>query len=134
MKTISKLKKDLDKWFSLYIRLRDADDLGFVKCFTSGRYYHYKSLHAGHFMSRKHLSTRYCEYNVQPQSIKDNLFGQGCQFQFGKNLDAQYGEGTAEDLQIKSKQIEKFSRADYEEKISYYKSAVENLKKEKGIE
>ena len=134
MRSISKLKKDLDKWFSLYIRLRDADDLGFVKCFTSGRYYHYKSLHAGHFMSRKHLSTRYCEYNVQPQSIKDNLFGQGCQFQFGKNLDLKYGHGTAEDLQIKSKQIEKFSRADYEEKISYYKSAVENLKKEKGIE
>tara|TARA_R100000742_G_C4193986_1_gene25164 strand:- start:16 stop:273 length:258 start_codon:yes stop_codon:yes gene_type:complete len=85
-------------------------------------------------MSRKHLSTRYCEYNVQPQSIKDNLFGQGCQFQFGKNLDLKYGHGTAEDLQIKSKQIEKFSRVDYEEKISYYKSAVENLKKEKGIE
>ena len=134
MKTISKLKKDLDKWFSLYIRLRDADDLGFVKCYTSGRYYHYKSLHAGHFMSRKHLSTRWCEINVQPQSIADNLYGQGEQYKFGINLDAQYGKGTSEDLQIKSKQIEKFSRVDYEEKISYYKSAVENLKKEKGIE
>ena len=134
MRSISKLKKDLDKWFSLYIRLRDADDLGFVKCYTSGRYYHYKSLHAGHFMSRKHLSTRWCEINVQPQSIADNLYGQGEQYKFGINLDAQYGKGTSEDLQIKSKQIEKFSRVDYEEKISYYKSAVENLKKEKGIE
>jgi hypothetical protein len=26
MKTISKLKKELDKWFSLYIRLRDATE------------------------------------------------------------------------------------------------------------
>lgn len=134
MKTISKLKKELDKWFSLYIRLRDADDLGFVKCYTSGRYYHYKSIHAGHFMSRKCLSTRYCELNVQPQSIADNLFGQGEQYKFGLNLDAQYGEGTAESLQIKSRQIQKFSRVDYEEKISYYKEAVKNLKKEKGIE
>jgi len=134
MKTISKLKKELDKWFSLYIRLRDADDLGFVKCYTSGRYYHYKSIHAGHFMSRKCLSTRYCELNVQPQSIADNLFGQGEQYKFGLNLDAQYGEGTAESLQIKSRQIQKFSRVDYEEKISYYKEVVKNLKKEKGIE
>ena len=134
MKTISKLKKELDKWFSLYVRLRDADDLGFVKCYTSGRYYHYKSIHAGHFMSRKCLSTRYCELNVQPQSIADNLFGQGEQYKFGLNLDAQYGEGTAESLQIKSRQIQKFSRIDYEEKISYYKEVVKNLKKEKGIE
>ena len=134
MKSISKLKKELDKWFSLYIRLRDADDLGFVKCYTSGRYYHYKSIHAGHFMSRKCLSTRYCELNVQPQSIADNLYGQGEQYTFGLNLDAQYGEGTAESLQVKSRQIQKFSRADYEEKISYYKEAVKNLKKEKGIE
>ena len=134
MKTISKLKKELDKWFSLYIRLRDADDLGFVKCYTSGRYYHYKSIHAGHFMSRKCLSTRWDEINVQPQSIADNLFAQGRQYQFGVNLDAQYGEGTAESLQIKSRQIQKFSRVDYEEKISYYKEIVKNLKKEKNLE
>ena len=36
-KTISKLKKELDKWFSLYIRLRDANEYGMVQCFTSGR-------------------------------------------------------------------------------------------------
>ena len=133
MKSISKLKKELDKWFSLFIRLRDCDDLGFVKCFTSGKYYHYKNIHAGHFMSRKCLSTRWCEINVQAQSVADNLFAQGRQYQFGINLDAQFGEGTAEKLQIKSKQTQKFTRADYEEKISYYKLAVENLKKEKGI-
>jgi hypothetical protein len=134
MKSISKLKKELDKWFSLYIRLRDADELGFTKCFTSGRYYHYKNIHAGHFMSRKYLSTRWSELNVQAQSAADNLFAQGRQYQFGKELDAKYGEGTAEDLQIKSKQIQKFTRDDYEEKITYYKEAVKNLKKEKGIE
>ena len=134
MKSISKLKKELDKWFSLYIRLRDADENGVVICFTSGRAYPYKNIHAGHFMSRRCLSTRWCEINVQPQSAADNLFAQGEQYKFGLNLDAKYGEGTAEDLQIKSRQIQKFSRCDYEEKISYYKSAVEKLKKEKGIE
>jgi hypothetical protein len=134
MKTISKLKKELDKWFSLYIRLRDATDEGMVQCFTSGRVYHYKNIHAGHFISRRCLSTRFCEFNVQPQSAADNLFGQGEQYKFGLNLDAKYGEGTAEELQFKARQTIKLSRIDYEEKISYYKSAVNKLKKEKGIE
>lgn len=134
MKTISKLKKELDKWFSLYIRLRDATDEGLVQCFTSGRVYHYKEIHAGHFISRRCLATRWCEINVQPQSAKDNLFGQGEQYRFGLNLDAKYGEGTAEELELKSRQTVKLSRVDYEDKISYYKDAVKNLKKEKGIE
>mgnify|MGYP006399154765 CR=1 FL=1 len=134
MKKISKLKKELDKWFSLYIRLRDANEYGMVQCFTSGRVYHYKKIHAGHFMSRRHLSTRWCETNVQPQSAADNLFGQGEQFKFGLNLDSKFGEGTAEELQYKSRTTLKISRVEYEEKISYYKSLVDKLKKEKGIE
>jgi len=134
LKTISKLKKELDKWFSLYIRLRGANEYGMVQCFTSGRVYHYKKIHAGHFMSRRHLSTRWCETNVQPQSAADNLFGQGEQFKFGLNLDSKFGEGTAEELQYKSRTTLKISRIEYEEKISYYKSLVEKLKKEKGIE
>jgi len=134
MKSISKLKKELDKWFSLYIRLRDSNDLGMVKCFTSGRVYHYKKIQAGHFMSRKHLATRWCEMNVQPQSAADNLFGQGEQYIFGLNLDAKYGEGTAEELQYKARQTVKLTRVDYEDEIRYYKNAVNNLKKEKAIE
>jgi len=134
MKTISKFKKELDKWFSLYIRLRDASDEGLVQCFTSGRVYHYKEIHAGHFISRRCLATRWCEVNVQPQSAKDNLFGQGEQYKFGLRLDYKYGEGTAEELELKSRQTIKLSRVDYEDKISYYKDAVKNLKIEKGIE
>ena len=134
MKTISKLKKELDKWFSLYIRLRDCNEYGMVQCFTSGRVYHYKSMHAGHFMSRKRLATRWCETNVQPQSPADNLFGQGEQYRFGLHLDAKYGEGTAEEIQFKSRTTLKMSRVEYEEKISYYKEIVKNLKKEKGLE
>tara|TARA_B100000902_G_scaffold353112_1_gene364314 strand:+ start:487 stop:894 length:408 start_codon:yes stop_codon:yes gene_type:complete len=133
-KTISKLKKELDTWFSLYIRLKYSNEYGMVQCYTSGRVYHYKQIHAGHFMSRRHLATRWCEQNVKPQSAADNLFGQGEQFKFGMLLDSEYGEGTAVELQIKARQSFKMSRVDYEEKISYYKKLVKNLKKEKNLE
>mgnify|MGYP003647985741 CR=1 FL=1 len=133
MKSISKLKKELDKWFSLYIRLRSSEN-GLVQCFTCGVVKHYKSgMQCGHFQSRRFMATRYDERN-QIQCIKCNMFEQGMQWQFGLNLDAKYGEGTAEEMQFKARQIQKFSRVDYEDKITYYKSLVENLKKEKGIE
>jgi len=134
MKSISKLKKELDKWFSLYIRLRSATSEGMVQCFTSNRIYHYKNIHAGHFISRRHLSTRWLEQNVKPQSAADNLFGQGEQYKFGLHLDSEYGSGTAEELQIISKQPFKMTRIDYVEKISYYKDLVNKIKKEKNIE
>ena len=135
MKSISKLKKELDKWFSLYIRLRDATSPeGMVQCISSGRIYHYKKIHAGHFMSRRYLATRFHEWNVQPQSAADNLFGQGEQWKFGIALDRKYGEGTSKELEILAHTTVKISRAEYEENITYYKTLVKNLKEEKGIE
>jgi hypothetical protein len=79
------------------------------------------------------MATRYDERN-QIQCVKCNMFEQGMQWQFGLNLDAKYGLGTAEEMQFKARKIQKFSRIDYEENISYYKSCVNKLKKEKGIE
>ena len=135
MKSISKLKKELDKWFSLYIRLREATAEGSVQCFTCSRISHYKSgMQCGHFQSRRHHLTRWHEQNCQIQCVKCNMYEQGEQFRFGIALDYKYGEGTAEELEFLARMIMKFSRVDYEEKISYYKAAVDKLKKEKGIE
>ena len=137
MKSISKLKKELDKWFSLYIRLRDATAEGMVQCFTCGKVAHYKSggMQCGHFQSRRFMATRYSEDgNCEVQCQKCNIWEQGMQYRFAMNLDAKYGEGTAQELEYLAKTIVKFSRVDYDEKISYYKKAVDNLKKEKGIE
>lgn len=134
MKSISKLKKELDKWFSLFIRLRDATNEGLCQCFTCGKVAHYKDgMQCGHFMSRRHMATRFHELN-QIQCIKCNMFEQGMQYAFGINLDSKYGEGTAEELQFLARTTIKLSRVDYEEKISYYKNLVDKLKKEKGIE
>ena len=135
MKNISKLKKELDKWCSLYIRLRDSNEYGMVQCFTCGIVKPYnRGMQCGHFQSRTHLSTRFDEQNCQPQCVGCNMFKQGEQYKFALGLDSIYGEGTAQELQYLAKTIVKFSRSDYDEKISYYKSLVNKLKKEKGIE
>jgi hypothetical protein len=136
MKSISKLKKELDKWFSLFIRLRDATDHeGLCQCITCGKVSHYKKgIQNGHFQSRRFMATRYNEQNCSSQCVACNMFRGGEQFRFAMNLDAKYGEGTAQELEFLARTIVKFTRVDYEEKIGYYKDAVKNLKKEKGIE
>ena len=134
MKTISKLKKELDTIFSIYIRIRESEE-GLVQCFTCNKVSHYKSgMQNGHFQSRKHLATRWDEENCQVQCVGCNMFKAGEQYKFAINLDAKYGEGKAEELQFLARTIMKVSRIDYEEKIGYYKELVEKLKREKGIE
>tara|TARA_R110000764_G_scaffold81725_1_gene161620 strand:+ start:313 stop:720 length:408 start_codon:yes stop_codon:yes gene_type:complete len=135
MKSISKLKKELDKYFSLFIRLRDATDEGLCQCFTCGKVDHYKRMQNGHFQSRRFMATRFSEDgNCEVQCQKCNIWEQGMQYRFALNLDAKYGEGTAEELETLARTIVKFTRVDYEEKIGYYKDLVENLKNDKGIE
>ena len=132
--TVSKLKKELDKWFSLYIRLREATNEGLVQCFTCGNVNSYKvGMQNGHFMSRQFMSTRYDEQNCQVQCVGCNMFKFGEQFKFSLALDSKYGKGTAEDLLHKSRQINKMSSKDFEEKISYYKLIVEKLLKDKDL-
>ena len=125
--TISKLKKKLDVFFSQYIRRRNADHLGRVKCFTCGVEKHWKEQQAGHFQSRSHHSTRWDEVNVQVQCVKCNMFRQGEQYKFGLYLDDRFGDGTAEELENRAKTIVKLNRVDYEEAIERYKQKINEL-------
>ena len=134
IKSISKLKKELDKWFSLYIRLREATDEGIAQCFTCGKIDYYKKLQCGHFQSRRHHATRWNEQNCQVQCVKCNMFGQGEQWKFGLNINAKYGVGTADEIKMLSSSTIKITRSEYEENIRYYKTLVNNFKKEKGLD
>lgn len=109
----------LDAVFSTYIRRRYAVN-EIAECYTCGKKEHWKKQHAGHFASRRHYSTRWNEYNVQVQCPGCNIWQQGMQFQFGKNLCLQYGDNFADDLMIESKQIRKFTDVELQELIEHY--------------
>ena len=121
--TRSKLVKKLDTVFSQYIRLRNADAKGMAKCFTCGKVDHWKRLQAGHFQSRRHYSTRWDEDNVQVQCCKCNMFNQGEQYTFAKNL----GLDLAESLSLKTQKLVKFSIVDLQEMYEHYQKEVKKL-------
>jgi hypothetical protein len=134
-KSIASLDKKLWEVFSEYIRRRDAkkfEAMGYapdrVKCVTCDFVGHWKyDMDAGHFMSRKHLGTKFDEKNVNSQCGGCNKFGQGMQVVYARVIDKMYGKGTAEWLEEKSRGMCKLMSFEYEEKIEYYKQKLKDL-------
>jgi len=125
----STLVKKLDKIFSIWIRSKDADHAGMVDCFTCGVTKNWKyEIDAGHFQSRGKYETRWNEQNVKPQCKRCNGFRGGEQYRFAKNLDALYGEGTAEWLEFESNQPARFTNDELLVKIKHYTELVKSLK------
>tara|TARA_R100001163_G_scaffold11614_4_gene10635 strand:- start:16587 stop:16979 length:393 start_codon:yes stop_codon:yes gene_type:complete len=123
----STLIKKADTIFSQYIRQRYANDSGIAECFTCGKKDHWKNLQCGHFMSRKHYSTRWDETNCQVQCAGCNVFRYGEQYKFGRNLDIELGNGTADSLEVKSRQIVKYDNFELLELINHYKKKLAEL-------
>jgi hypothetical protein len=114
----------LDRVFSEYIRRRKAKN-DIAECVTCGKKDHWKSLQAGHFMSRKHYSTRWDERNVEVQCVSCNVYRYGEQYKFSKFL----GDDLADELLALSRETRKFSNFELEEMIEQYCERIERLEK-----
>ena len=119
----SKLIKKLDAVFSQYIRLSNADNDKNCVCITCAKVFFWKEIQAGHFMSRKHYSTRWSEENVKPQCCGCNVFKYGEQYKYSIFL----GKRLAEELYLKSKEIVKYSNVDIIEMIETYSKKLKKL-------
>ena len=118
--TVATLKKNADKYFSQYVRYRDGEFKRgdwLVECITCGIEKPLKEMQAGHFVSRRVNELRFDEMNVNAQCIGCNMFKQGEQYLYSKNLDAKYGDGTADALMAKRHLTHKFTIAELEEII-----------------
>ena len=122
--TRSKLVKKLDVVFSQYIRLKNSKN-GICTCVTCGKKGHWKTggIQAGHFMSRKHYSTRWDEDNVKPQCVGCNMFRSGEQYKYSLYL----GKQLSENLHQKSNKIVKFTSIELEEMFKHYSDEVKKL-------
>ena len=125
-KTHAKLKKELDKVFSQYIRWAYSIN-GMVECYTCGVVKHVKEMHNGHFQSRKHTSTRWHEHNCRPQCPKCNLFDEGQKWIYGNKLVAELGRDAVDEIVALSHKSVKYSKSDLEYLIETYKEKLKDL-------
>jgi hypothetical protein len=120
VKTQAQLKKELDKYFSLYIRKVHP-----AKCYTCGKTN--TSLQCGHFISRAYLATRFHENNCRPQCVGCNIFGNGKPLDFEENLKKELGELYVEKMKKLRHRVLKVDRKWYLEQIERYKELLTPL-------
>lgn len=121
--SVSTAKTRADKAFSIYIRTRDSVR-GICACVTCGAQRPIAQTHCGHFVSRRYLSTRYDERNAHAQCPTCNTYNQGEQYLHGVHVDRRWGEGTADMLMRKSREINKMRASDYLEVEEKYKNLL----------
>ena len=120
--TRKSLVTKLDAVFSQYIRRRNAvNDI--AECITCSKKDHYKKLQCGHFMSRRHYSTRWDENNVGVQCYGCNITNQGQQFKFSLYL----GNKLSSEMYVKSHKTVKFADVDLIDMIEFYTAKINSL-------
>ena len=110
LKSISWLKKEADRVFSLWIRARDG------QCVTCGGR---TQLQNGHYIPRNWLGLRYNEKNCNTQDYRCNIALKGNLDEYALFLRRKYGEGILEELKA-LKVPTSFHRKDFEEVIRKY--------------
>lgn len=93
-----------DKWFSIYIRLRDIKEYSAnssrfdIQCITCCAQIYWRFADCGHFVHRDRSMTRFNEQNCHAQCTSCNRFLNGKEYEHGKAIDKLYGAGTADNL------------------------------------
>lgn len=119
-KGISKLKKQLDAIFSLYIRAKYPK-----RCYTCGK--QAKVLQCGHFVPRIYLPTRWDENNCRPQCVGCNIWGRGQLLDFEERLITELGAEAVSRLKSKRNELWKLKPEWYETKIAEYKKLLDEI-------
>lgn len=130
----SKLRDELDKVFSQYIRLKYSDENGYCRCISCGKIHFWKDIQCGHYMSRRYMSTRWSEDNTRPQCVSCNIFNQGNIQMFRRALIKEIGEQRVDLIEARARQETcKYSEFEYSVMIKDFKKKVIELLKEKHL-
>ena len=110
------------KWFSLMIRLRDADDNGYSQCFTCWARKHYKEMDAGHFKSvGAHPNLKYDEMNCHSQCTSCNQHHHGNLDIYTERMIELYGPEILVILKVQEQLHHRATSQDYRRMAAEYR-------------
>ena len=126
--SLKSLKNKAWKLCSEYVRRKDADEGGFVGCYTCGTSLHWKlEAQAGHAIGGRNNAVLFDVDILRPQCVACNVFRRGNYPVFTAKLIRENGLEWFEQKLIASRQAVKISRTDYEEKIGHFKQLLAEL-------
>jgi len=126
-KSISKLKKEAWDAFSRMIRMKYADNNGYIGCVTCGVGKHWKESQAGHFLDGRRNSVLFDDRNVHPQCVKCNMYMSGNKVKYYEFMRKKYGQETIDELQYLDKIDKKFTRDELIDMTNKYKAITNEI-------
>jgi len=121
-------KTTLDRIFSEFIRRRDADENGYIRCISCGKIVKWKESDCGHYINRKHSSTRYDEKNCNAQCRACNRFDEGNIQGYRRGLIAKYGLRETELLEVKKYNVCKLGKLEINALAAEYRKKLNEIK------
>jgi hypothetical protein len=129
--TTSCLKKKAWKLVSEFVRRRDADEGGFVGCYTCGAPIHWKyEAQAGHAIPGRTNAVLLDVSILRPQCYACNCARRGMHHIFSTKLIQENGMAWWEEKLFNARQSVKFTREDLEQIIEKYKTKLKELELE----
>lgn len=121
----------LDRVFSEYIRKRDSQQFKGVafKCISCGQIKPYGDADCGHFFSRTHMATRFDEDNAHAECKHCNRFSSDHLYYYQINLIKKIGQGGLDALEIRHREIKKWSTLELKELKKYYQQKINEIEK-----
>ena len=125
-------EKSLWTVFSKFIRLRDADWRGYVKCISCSTTRLWNDgIDAGHFYSvGSDLALKYNEINCNGQCRSCNSFKSGNLLEYRRGMIAKYGEKVLKDLEVShyiKTTHKKLNQMEINALYNFYKKKIKNL-------
>lgn len=135
--TIKSYKKGVWEVFSLYIRARDADKNGIVRCCTCNKQVFWKGVEcqAGHFVPGRTNSVLFDERIVHGQCSRCNEYLGGNLWEYGRFMIRTYGFDyeQLDKLNALKNVVKQFKLDELKEMKKLYKAKLEILIQEKGL-
>lgn len=119
--SVGKLKKKAWAEFSIFIRTRDADADGMVKCCTCDSVKHWKQMQAGHFIPGRLNSNLFDERGANVQCSLCNVVKGGNGPRYYQFMLAKYGQETISELMRQNDETHKWQAGELEDLLVLYK-------------
>lgn len=138
--------KRADRTFSYFIRQRDANEAGICSCVSCGEMFHWLAMDNGHFIGRSNQRLRFDEQNCAAQCKTCNTIECGksnriyhypglkragrkkmkdVKKNHERGLVERHGPGILEELKERGKELQKTSRAHFDEITRKYRDLCE---------
>jgi len=122
-------KQTAKRWCHKYIRLKAADENGWVRCVTCHAPKQWNDCDTGHFIH----GLDFVEKNLHPQCVHCNHYNSGKMGEYYKFMLDTYGQQEIDLLKVLKKQTNKKLSHQVTMIGNYYKDKCKILREEKGL-